>query len=157
MARAQLQPDGYSVSDALKAVLFDTLADAATGTLDLQALLLYACDSAAKAFAVLGFFGAQEAGCKMLSLDGVYEVLHRECTEGSLTAAEHHDPFSRSALARLFTELKIDAESEAASYAQVVAHPAGAALFGLCTSYSPKGAYDLVEELLDAAGNSLKI
>ena len=69
---------------------------------------------------------------------------------------EHLDPFSRSALRRLFTELKLG-EAEKAPCPLVAKHPAGAALLALCPSYVRKDAYGLVSELVVGAGNSLKI
>jgi hypothetical protein len=150
-AGAAPQGDGYSVEGALKALLFDMLADPTTGKLDLQQLLLYACDGADKAFAVLGF-----ASSKMLGLDGLYELLHREPAPAGFEPPEHLDPFSRAALKRLFVELKLG-ETERAPFPLVSKHPAGAALLGACTSYVPKDAYGLVSDLVNNAGASLKI
>lgn len=121
------------------------------GTLDLQQLLLYACDSSEKAFAVLGF-----ASSKMLTLDGLYELLHREAAPAGLEKPEHIDAFSRSALRRLLVELKLG-EAESAPCPLVSKHPAGAALLGACVSYVPKDAYGLVSELVNGAGTALKI
>ena len=63
----------------------------------------------------------------MLSLDGVYELLHRERADGGLEPPEHLDPYSRAALARLFTNLKLST-SEAAPYSLVASNPHGAEL-----------------------------
>ena len=145
------QADGYSVEGALKALLFDMLADSTSGKLDLQQLLLYACDGAEKAFAVLGF-----ASSKMLTLDGLYELLHREPAVDGVEPPEHLDPFSRAALKRLFVELKLG-EAERAPFPLVSKHPAGAALLGACPSYVPKDVYGLVSDLVNNAGASLKI
>jgi len=147
---ATAQADGYSVEGALKAMLFDMLADA-SGMLDFQQLLLYACDGIDKAFAVLGF-----STSTMLSLGGLYELLHREPSPAGLEPPEHLDAFSRSALIRLFAELKLG-EAERAPYPLVSKHPAGAALLGACTSYTQKDAYGLVSDLVIGAGASLKI
>jgi hypothetical protein len=139
------------VSGALKALLFDLLSSADDGLLDLQQLLLYTCDTPAKAFAVLGF-----ASRRMLTLEGLYELLHREKANDGLDAPDHLDPFSRAVLKRVFTELKLG-ETEAAPYSLVVGHPAGASLLGACSSYTPKDAYGLISELVNGAGSSLKI
>ena len=149
-AGATPQSDGYSVEGALKELLFELLVSDA-GTLDLQQLLLYACDSSEKAFAVLGF-----ASSKMLTLDGLYELLHREAAPAGLEKPEHIDAFSRSALRRLLVELKLG-EAESAPCPLVSKHPAGAALLGACVSYVPKDAYGLVSELVNGAGTALKI
>jgi len=144
------QADGYSVKAKLKSLLFDMLADS-NGRVDLQQLLLYACDEPSKAFAVLGF-----ASQKMLSLDGLYELLHREPAPQGFEPPEHLDPCSRAALRRLFTELKLS-EVEQAPYSYMVNHPLGAAMIGSCASYVRKDAYNLVAELVSNAGTSLKI
>jgi len=144
-----VQSDGYSVEGALKALFFDMLE--AGGELDLQQLLLYCCDTPGKAFAVLGF--QTQA---MLALDGLYELLHREPRAGALDPPEHTDAFSRSALQRLFTQLKLG-EAERAPYGLVAAHPAGATLLTQCVSYTAKGAYELVAAELASAGQALKI
>jgi len=144
------QADGYSVEAVLKGLLFDMLADSA-GRIDLQQLLLYACDEPSKAFAVLGF-----ASQRMLSLDGLYELLHREPAPQGIEPPEHLDPCSRAALRRLFTELKLS-EAEPAPHAYMVSHPLGAAMIGSCASYVRKDAYNLVVELVGNAGTSLKI
>lgn len=141
----KLQPDGYSVDAALKDVLFEMLAR--NGLLDLQRLLLYCAQSASVGFAILG--GASEG---MLSLEDLYDLLHREGDE----PAEHSDPFCRPALRRLFTLLKLG-EGERAPYSLVAAHPAGAALLAQCVSYTPKRTYELLQEELAAAGQALRL
>jgi len=143
--------DGYSVEAALKALLFDMLVDPAGGTVDLQQLLLYACDTPEKAFAVLGF-----ATQRMLSIAGLYELLHREPVAKGLEPPEHLDQFSMAALKRLFEELKLN-ESERAPCPLVAKHPAGAALLSACISYVPKKPYALVSKVVHNAGTSLKV
>jgi len=143
------QPDGYSVEGALKGLLFDLLAKG--GKLDMQQLLLYCSDSPTKAFAVLGYTSQA-----MLSLEGIFTLLHREPPPSGVEVPEHTDTFSRAALARLFTQLKLG-EAELAPYGLVAAHPAGAELLSKCVSYTPKGVYELVAEQLSTAGQALKI
>ena len=108
------------------------LSDPETGKVDLQQLLLYCCDSSEKAFAVLGF-----ATKNMLTIDGLYELLHREPATPGLEPPEHLDPFSKAALKRLFDELKLG-EAEKAPCPLVAKHPAGAALLEACISYCPR-------------------
>ena len=150
-AGAEPAADGYSIEAALKALLFEVLSEPSSGTIDIQQLLLYACDTYQKAFATLGF--ATQA---MLTLDGMYELLHREPPPSGIEPPEHLDQFSRAALKRLFVELKLG-EAEAAPCPLVLKHPAGARLLGDCPSYVPKDAYGLVTELVQGAGASLKI
>ena len=84
-----------SVAAKLKELLFEMLAT--EQGLDLRQLLLYCCDSPAKAFALLGH---QTQG--MLSLDQLHALLHREGSEDeALGLPTHSDPFSREALLRL--------------------------------------------------------
>jgi len=144
------QADGYSVAAALKAMLFEMLSDA-SAEIDVQQLLLYACDGPEKAFAVLGF-----ASKGMLSIAGLYELLHREPSAAGLEPPDHLDTFSSPALKRLFDELKLG-EGEAAPCPLVAKHPAGAALLGACVSYVPKTPYALVETIVNGAGASLKV
>ena len=144
------QHDGYNVTAELKSLLFEALCDGGS-TIDLQQLLLYACDTPSKGFAVLGFHTQ-----RMLSLDGVYELLHRERAGGGLEPPEHLDPYSRAALARLFANLKLST-SERAPYSLVASNPHGADLVGSCESYVPKEPYALVAEITGAAGRSLAI
>ena len=92
----------------------------------------------------------------MLSLEGLYELLHREPAAAGFEPPEHLDAFSRAALKRLFNELKLG-ETEKAPCPLVAKHPAGAALLGACVSYVPKDAYGLVSDLVTGAGTSLKI
>lgn len=141
----------YQLTAATKDLLWEALADKAAGTVDMQQLLLYVCDTPAKAFACLGFHTQ-----KMLALDGVYELLHRTPPNGGVEPPEHLDPYSRSVLTRLFTELKLST-SERAPYAAVVSHPAGAKLLGGCAAYTPKDVYGKVGEITGAAGRSLMI
>ena len=142
---------GYDMITAVRNLLFDTLADATTGSVDLQQLLLYACDSISKAFAVLGF----HTQCN-LSLDGIYELLHREQARTAVELPEHLDPYSRAALTRLFTDLKLST-TERAPYATIVSHPNGVAMLGGCTAYMIKDVYGKVSEVTAAAGRSLTI
>ena len=92
----------------------------------------------------------------MLSIDGLYALLHREPLPSGVELPEHTDVFSRATMQRLFTLLKLG-EGERAPYALVAAHPAGADLFARCVSYVPKNVYGLVEEQLAGAGTALKI
>ena len=144
-----VQEDGYSVEAALKGVLFDAVQ--VGGEVDVQQLLLYCCDSPAKAFGVLGF--QTQA---MLSIDGLYDLFHREPPPTGLELPDYTDPFSRPTLQRLFTLLKLS-EAERTPYALVKAHPMGAALFEACISYSPKDVYGLVSKQLGNAGQALKL
>jgi len=143
--------DGYSIELAFKGLLFSMLSDPTTGKVDLQQLLLYCCDAPEKAFAVLGF-----ATKNMLSIDGLYELLHREPATPGLEPPEHLDPFSKASLKRLFDELKLN-ETEKAPCPLVAKHPAGAALLEQCISYKPKLPYEQVASLVQSAGSSLMI
>ena len=145
------QADGYDVIAELKALLFEALSDPSTGTVDLQQMLLYLCDAPAKAFAVLGFHTQ-----RMLSLDGLYEMLHREAVSTDLEQPEHLDVYSRAALKRLFTDLKLST-AEGAPHSLVAANPQGAVLLSSCAAYIPKDAYGLVGSITDKAGRSLNI
>ena len=69
---------------------------------------------------------------------------------------EHLDPYSRPALTRLFTNLKL-AESDKAPCALVASNPHGAELLASCESYVPKDIYGLVDQITTAAGRSLAI
>ena len=86
----------------------------------------------------------------------MYELLHREPAPSGVQPPEHLDPFSMSALKRLFEELKLG-EGERAPCPLVAKHPAGAALLSDCVSYVPKRPYELVSTLVQNAGASLKI
>jgi len=142
--------EAYPVAAKLKELLFEMLA--AEEGLDLRQLLLYCCDSPAKAFALIGH---QTQG--MLSLEQLHALLHREGAEDeALGLPTHADPFSREALLRLFAELKLD-QAERLSYGLVATHPLGQALLEQCSSYTPKGVYALVAELQAQAGSALKM
>jgi len=144
------QEEPYPVAAKLKELLFEMLAT--EQGLDLRQLLLYCCDSPAKAFALIGH---QSQG--MLSLEQLHALLHREGTEdGALGLPTHSDPFSREALLRLFAELKLD-PAERLSYGLVATHPLGQALLEQCSSYTPKGVYALVAELQAQAGPALRM
>ena len=145
----EVQADGYSVDAALKDTLFDMLESG--GELDVQQLLLYCCDAPAKAFAVLGFQTQS-----MLCLDGLYALLHREPAVDNVEPPDHTDVFSRPALQRLFTLLKLG-EAERAPHGLVASHPAGAALLNQCVAYTAKGAYELIAAELATAGQALKL
>jgi hypothetical protein len=141
-------PSGaYDVIGATKAVLFEALS--VDDTVDVQQLLLYACDTPAKAFACLGFHTQ-----RMLDVAGMYELLHRTPAASSLEPPEHLDPYSRATLARLFTDLKLS-KTDKAPYAAVVSHPSGAAMLRGCVAYKPKDVYAKVGEITGAAGRSL--
>jgi len=145
--RPPVPPGAYDVIGATKAVLFEALS--VDDTVDVQQLLLYACDTPAKAFACLGFHTQ-----RMLDVAGMYELLHRTPAASSLEPPEHLDPYSRATLARLFTDLKLS-KTDKAPYAAVVSHPSGAAMLRGCVAYKPKDVYAKVGEITGAAGRSL--
>lgn len=145
----EVQANGFSFENAAKALLCDMMLR--DDKIDLQQLLLYCCDSPAQAFAVLGYQTQS-----MLSLEEMYELFHRESRHASIDLPDYADYFSRTALRRLFAQLKLH-ESERAPYGLVVAHPAGSELLAQCVSYKPKDPYQIVADELATAGDALKL
>lgn len=92
----------------------------------------------------------------MLSIDGLFDLLHRERLPTRIQQPEHSDVFSRPTLQRLFTLMKLG-EDELAPHALVAAHPAGAELLSRCVSYTPKHIYGFVAAHLATAGQALMI
>jgi len=145
--------DAFPVAAKLKQLLFEMLCTDGTEALDMEQLLLYCCDSPAKAFALVGF---QTSG--LLTLPQLHRLFHREggaaVAAADLAAPTHADPWSTEALLRLFAELKLDA-SERCAYSLVAPHPLGKLLLEQCASYTPKAPYALVAEVQAVAGQAL--